>query len=75
MCNLKNDTNELTKQRLVDLVNLWLPGGRMGNRLIKEFGVDMYILLNLKWITNKDLLLIYTTWNPAQCSVAAWMGV
>ena len=75
MCNLKNDTNELTKQRLVDLVNLWLPGGRMGNRLIKEFGVDMYILLNLKWITNKDLLLIYTTWNPAQCYVAAWMGV
>ena len=75
MCNLKNDTNELTKQRLVDLVNLWLPGGRMGNRLIKEFGVDMYILLNLKWITNKDLLLICTTWNPAQCYVAAWMGV
>ena len=75
MCNLKNDTNKLTKQRLVDLVNLWLPGGRMGNRLIKEFGVDMYILLNLKWITNKDLLLIYTTWNPAQCYVAAWMGV
>ena len=76
MCNLKrNDTNELTKQRVVDLVNLWLPGGRMGNRIIKEFGMDMYILLYLKWITNKDLLLIYTTWNPAQCYVAAWMGV
>ena len=75
MRNLKNDTNELTKQRLVDLANFWLPGGRMGNRIIKEFGVDMYILLNLKWITNKDLLLIYTTWNPAQCYVAAWMGV
>ena len=32
----------------------------------------MYTLLNLKWITNKDLL--YTTWNSAQYHVAAWMG-
>ena len=29
-------------------------------------------LLYLKWITNKDLL--YTTWNSAQCYVAAWIG-
>ena len=47
----------------------------MGNSIIKEFEVDMYILLYLKRITNKDLLLIYTTWNPAQCYVAAWTGV
>ena len=32
----------------------------------------MYTLLNLKWITNKDLL--YSTWNSAQYHVAAWMG-
>ena len=32
----------------------------------------MYTLLRLKWITNKDLL--YSTWNSAQCYVAAWMG-
>ena len=32
----------------------------------------MYTMLYLKWITNKDLL--YSTWNSAQCSVAAWMG-
>ena len=32
----------------------------------------MYPLLYLKWITNKDLL--YSTWNSAQCYVAAWMG-
>ena len=32
----------------------------------------MYTLLNLKWITNKDLL--YSTWNSAQCYVAASMG-
>ena len=32
----------------------------------------MYILLNLKWITNKDLL--YSTWNSTQYCVLAWMG-
>ena len=32
----------------------------------------MYTLLYLKCITNKDLL--YSTWNSAQCYVAAWMG-
>ena len=34
--------------------------------------MDMYTLLYLKWITNKDLL--YRIWNSAQCYVAAWMG-
>ena len=34
--------------------------------------MDMYTLLYLKWITNKDLL--YSTWNSAQCYEAAWMG-
>ena len=32
----------------------------------------MCTLLYLKWITNRDLL--YSTRNPAQCYVAAWMG-
>ena len=31
------------------------------------FGIDMYTLLYLKWITNKDLL--YTTGNSAEYSV------
>ena len=43
----------------------------MGRR-VREFGMDMYTLLYLKQITNKDLL--YSTWNSAQCFVAAWMG-
>ena len=30
----------------------------------REFGIDMYTLLYLKWITNKDLL--YSTGN---CSI------
>ena len=33
----------------------------------REFGMDMYTLLCLKWITSKDLL--YSTWNSAQCYV------
>ena len=34
--------------------------------------MDMYTLLHLKQVTNKDLL--WSTWNSAQCYVAAWMG-
>ena len=48
-------------------MNLRLLGERDG-----EFGINIYTLLYLKWITNKDLL--YSTWNSAQCCVAAWMG-
>ena len=40
--------------------------------IVREFGMDMYKLLYLKWITNKDLL--YSTGNSAQSYVAAWMG-
>ena len=34
--------------------------------------MDMYTLLYLKWIANKDLL--YSTGNSVQCYVAAWIG-
>ena len=37
----------------------------------REFGMK-YTQLDFKWIANKDLL--YSTWNSAQCYVAAWMG-
>ena len=40
--------------------------------MVREFDVDMYTWLNLKWITNKDLL--YNTGNSIRCYVAAWMG-
>ena len=43
----------------------------MGEGIVREFGMDMYTLLYLKWITKKDLL--YSTGNSAQCYVAAWM--
>ena len=34
--------------------------------------MGIYILLYLKWITNKGLPC--STWNSAQCYMAAWMG-
>ena len=40
--------------------------------MVREFGMDVYTLLYLKWMTNKDLL--YSTGNSAQCYVAACMG-
>ena len=40
--------------------------------MIREFGMDMYTLLYLKWITNKGLL--GSTENSAQYYVTAWMG-
>ena len=34
--------------------------------------MDMYALLYLKGITNK--ILLYSTWDSAQCYLEAWMG-
>ena len=45
--------------------------GRKGER-DREFEIDMYTLLYLKWITNKALP--YSTWNSAQRCVTARMG-
>jgi len=42
------------------------------SEIVREFGINMYTLLYLKWITNKDLL--YSAGNSTQCYVAAWMG-
>ena len=47
-------------------------GEGWGERIVREFGEVMYTLLYLKWITNKDLQ--YSTDNPAQSHVVAWMG-
>ena len=47
--------------------------GKRGEGIVKEFGMDMYMLLYLKWITNKDLL--YSTWICVQCNVGAWKRV
>ena len=39
----------------------------MRGEIVREFGMDMYTLLYLKWVTNKGLL-------STQSYVAAWMG-
>ena len=45
---------------------------RQGEGIVREFVINMYTLLYLKWITNK--VLLYSTGNSAQCYMAAWMG-
>ena len=47
-------------------------GKDSGERIVREFGMGMYTLLYLKWITNKDLLC--SIGNSAQCYLAAWIG-
>ena len=41
-----------TAKRVCTL-NLWLPGGRMGDGIVREFGINMYPLLYLKWIITR----------------------
>ena len=69
----KNGTHELIyrTERDSQRTNLWLLGEGWGGKIVREFGMDMYTLLYLKWITNKDRL--YSTWNSAQYCLAAWM--
>ena len=72
MWNLKrNDTNELIYK--TDLKNelMVARGEEQEEGIVREFENNMYTLLYLKWITNKDLL--YSTWNSAQCSAVVWM--
>ena len=54
------------------VITLWFPGGRMGEGIVREFGMDMDTLLCLTWRTNKDLL--DSTGSSAQCHMAVWMG-
>ena len=52
--------------RLTDLENEFMVtrGEGWGKGIDWEFGMDMYTLLYLKWVTNKDLL--NSTGNSAQ---------
>ena len=50
-------------------MNLRFPGGRVGEGIVGEFGMDMDTLLCLTWRTSKDLL--DSTGDSAQCQVAA----
>ena len=46
-------------------------GKESGEGIVREFGIDMYTLLYLKWKINK--ILLYRTGNFAQCCVSTWM--
>ena len=63
--------NLVTKQKKTQRTDLRLPRRRIEER-DRELGINVYTLLYLKWITNKDLP--WSTWNSAQCHLAAWMG-
>ena len=53
-------------------MNLWLPGREVwAEGIVREFGADVYTLLYLEWVTNKDLLC--STRSSSQCYVAAQM--
>ena len=54
--------NLFAKQKLTNMVTI---GEGTGGGIVREFGMNMYTLLYLKWITNKDLLC--STGNSAQC--------
>ena len=41
-----------------------------GGAIVREFGMDVYTLLFLKWIINR--VLLYSTWNSVQYYMAAW---
>ena len=62
------------RNRLTDLENKLASyqGKNEEKWIIREFRINMYTWLYLKWIINKNLL--YSTGNSAQCLEAAWMG-
>ena len=44
----------------------------LGKGILRDFGMDMYTLLDLKWITSK--VLLSSTGNSGQRYVATWVG-
>ena len=62
--------NLFTKQKRTHRLREQTYGYRAGG-IVREFGIDTYLLLYLKYIINK--ILLYSTGNFAQCYVATWM--
>ena len=67
--NLFTKQKEIHRLRNEFMVNVW--GGGEGG-IVRAFGINMYTLLCLKWLTNK--VLLYSTWNLVQCYTAACTG-
>ena len=70
MSHIHNFFSSVVKTIKISSPGSWGEGWEEG--IVREFGMDVYTLLYLKWTTNNDLL--YSTWDSAQCYVAAWMG-
>ena len=54
----RNDTSELTEEKGTEN-ELMAAGCReegFGEGIVREFGIDMYTVLYLKWVANKDPL-------------------
>ena len=62
----QKETHKLRKQ------TYGLQGEEWGERIVREFGMDMDRVLYLKWITSKDLL--YSAWNSARCYCGSLEG-
>ena len=60
------------RSRVVAVEILRLPGENGGGGINWEIGIDIYALLYIKQITNKDLL--YSTGNSTQYFVMTYMG-
>ena len=73
--NLKNYTNELTKQKQTQSLGEQASGclkvGKVGGGIVRESGMDMYTLLHLKCITPRIYCILQET---AQGYAAAWIG-
>ena len=52
---------------------MWLPGGKGGGRINWEIGIDIYRLLYVEEITNKNLM--NSTENSIQYSVRPYLGI
>ena len=73
----ENDTNELIYKTEIDSqtqkTNLWLPKRVVGGREInQEFGINIYTLLHIKEVNNKDLQ--YSTGNCIQYLATSYSG-
>ena len=62
------------RNRLTDLENkhMFSREGRMGKEIVRKLGINTSTLLYLKWKTSK--ILLYGTWNSAQCYVQPEWG-
>ena len=74
MWNLKrNDTHDLIYKTERDSQAQRTSYACQGERMVREFGMDMFLLLYFKWITKKDLL--QRTWNSVSCGSLDGRGV